>query len=236
MTKGIYALACCMQSQIAHQELSAANLANAATPGFRRLLAASLSFPRRPAASPDAPYPLPAGRTVSPATLDLSEGPLEQTGRPLDLAIVGEGFFAIQTPSGTLYTRNGRFLRSPDGRLITTSGYPVLGQRGPITLPDGPVSVAEDGSVFVAGKLIDRLRLRTFPPARLAPAAPGLLQARGPGQPANCRIVQGAIEHSNVQPARELGRMLSSLRLYEAAVQALRAQDQSLHTLFSAVA
>ncbi len=258
MIRGIYASAAALASHSARQELLASNLANATTLGYRGLRACATGYPALLRAADDsagswpkaglraAPGQLSAtgapdlwgpGCTVSAASLDPSPGPLETTGNPLDLALVGDGLFVCQTPRGVRYTRAGRFQLDTGGRLVTPSGYAVLGARGPIVLPPGEVQVREDGQVSVDGRPVDRLRLVTFPDgAQLVPEGQGYLSCSGPEQPAaGLRVVQGAVEHSNVMPATELSRMIQGLRLYEANISAMRAQDQSLARLLSAI-
>jgi flagellar basal-body rod protein FlgF len=235
--RGIYASACGLVAQAARQELLAANLAHASTVGYKRSQAACTAFPEGVSAAPDACGWLNLGVTVTPAILDLTEGPLEKTDNPLDLALVGEGFFVVAGPRSRLYTRAGRFRLDAASRLVTPDGYPVLGQRGPLVLPPGEVVVAKTGLVSVNGRPVDTLRIVRFvSPAQLVPVGGGYLAARGPEQPAaGVEVLQGSVEHSNVRPAAELSRMLLALRIYEANVMAMRTQDQALGRLLNAV-
>src|SRR5262245_50506563 len=129
-------------------DMTANNLANMTTAGFKteRLVMRELS--EQPAAALDTPQEI---SFVDAWTLqrDFSTGPLEQTGNPLDLAIEGEGFFVVQTAAGEAYTRDGRFAMDTQGRIITRNGDLVLGDGGPITIdPDGgPISISREGSV-----------------------------------------------------------------------------------------
>jgi flagellar basal-body rod protein FlgG len=266
MLRGIYASACALVSHAAQQDLIAGNLANAATVGYKRVEAAASSFPQalQAAFSADA-YPtfnplagrgplegrseaqlggqsptrglMSLGVTLSSPSLDLSPGPIETTGNSFDLALSGDGFFVVQTPSGVRYTRAGRFQLDSRQRLVTPDGSPVLGQQGEIVVPPGQVQVAEDGLITVEGREVARLRLAAFTDtARLVPEGNGYLAATGPEQPATaCRVIQGALEGSNVRPAAELGAMIRGLRLYEANVVAMRTQDQTLGRLISSV-
>jgi flagellar basal-body rod protein FlgF/flagellar basal-body rod protein FlgG len=96
--------------------------------------------------------------------LDLGQGVLTPTGNALDLAIQGQGFFAIQTPAGVRYTRDGSFHRARDGQLVTASGELVLSNVSkPIAIPPGEVSVGVDGSVSVAGGTVANVGVFTFP-------------------------------------------------------------------------
>ncbi len=164
---------------------------------------------------------------IDRATLqDFSQGPLQRTNAPLDVAIDGPGFFAIQTPNGERYTRAGNFHLNPQGQLVTNNGQQVLGTGGPIVLEptDTNIAIAADGTVSatdVAGQTGERgkLRLVNFTnPTQLSAQGDGLWmapQAMAP-QPAavSTRAVQGALEKSNVHAVREMNRMLEVTRAY----------------------
>src|SRR5438132_1410204 len=96
------------------------------------------------------------------ARLDMAQGNLEHTGNPLDLALEGPGFFAVQTKAGTLYTRNGTFRISASRQLVTSAGDPVLGDSGPINLPGGDISISPDGTISVGGGVAGKLRVVSF--------------------------------------------------------------------------
>ncbi|MBS4082275.1 MAG: flagellar basal-body rod protein FlgF [Rhizobiales bacterium] len=161
------------------------------------------------------------------ATLqDFSQGPLQRTNAPLDIAIDGPGFFTIQTPNGERYTRAGNFHLNPQGQLVTNNGQPVLGTGGPITLEptDTNIAIAADGTVSatdVAGQTGERgkLRLVTFAnPAQLSAQGEGLWMAPQSLTPqaatGTTRAVQGALEKSNVSAVREMNRMIEVTRTY----------------------
>ncbi len=161
------------------------------------------------------------------ATLqDFSQGPLQRTNAPLDIAIDGPGFFAIQTPNGERYTRAGNFHLNAQGQLVTNNGQPVLGTGGPIVLEptDTNIAIAADGTVSatdVAGQTGERgkLRLVTFAnPTQLSAQGDGLWMAPQTIAPqaatGTTRAVQGALEKSNVSAVREMNRMLEVTRTY----------------------
>ena len=97
-------------------------------------------------------------------SLDLSQGSVERTGNPLDVAIEGPGYLAVQTASGTAYTRNGHLELSSTGQLVTADGNAVLGDQGPINVPPGSVSISPDGVISVNGAIAGNLRLVEFDP------------------------------------------------------------------------
>jgi flagellar basal-body rod protein FlgF/flagellar basal-body rod protein FlgG len=163
---------------------------------------------------------------------DLRQGPTQQTGNPLDIAVGGDGFLAVQTPAGERYTRNGAMQVNAGGQLVTSEGYPVLGDAGPITFQsqDRGITIASDGSVSVAGGSRGKLRLVEFAdPTRLEKdgstsfAAPDGLQP----QPAtHTRIVQGAVEKSNVEGVVEISRMIEISRTYATIAQMTQSQSE----------
>jgi flagellar basal-body rod protein FlgF len=161
------------------------------------------------------------------ATLqDFSQGPLQRTEAPLDVAIDGPGFFAVQTPNGERFTRAGNFHLNPQGQLVTNNGHAVLGTGGPIVFEptDTNIAIAADGTVSASnglGQIGDRgkLRLVNFAnPTQLSAQGDGLWSAPNgvTPQPAEIttRAVQGALEKSNVQAVREMNRMLEVTRAY----------------------
>src|ERR1700712_3414205 len=131
-------------------DVIANNLANASTPGFKREAAKFEEFitRMRPAegqkSAPSVSFVKDAG-----VMRDSSQGNVELTGAPYDIAITGKGFFAVQTPTGMRYTRDGHFSLDASGNLVTSQGYQVQGDGGPITITpnDGDIAIAPDGTV-----------------------------------------------------------------------------------------
>ncbi|MBC7286518.1 MAG: flagellar hook basal-body protein [Armatimonadetes bacterium] len=239
MLRGIYASCCALVEQAAKADVVAANIANASTLGYRRRTVGTMSFPEVLSASVDAlASHMRLGATAILGRLDFSPGTIEITNNPLDLAIEGDGLFAVRTPAGRLLlTRAGRFQLDASGRLVTPEGYAVVGDRGDIVLPPGDVRVAADGRIFVNGSRVSRLVVYSVQdPNRLTPTASGYFAPQGPiREVERPKVVQGAVEHSNVSPARELADMMAALRAYEANVRAMAIQDQSIGRLLSAV-
>ncbi|MDC7785548.1 flagellar basal-body rod protein FlgF [Rhodoplanes sp. TEM] len=159
---------------------------------------------------------------------DYGQGGIQQTGNPLDVAIDGNAFLVVQTPDGERYTRSGSLQINAQGQLVTLDGSPVMGDGGPIVLQtlDRNVSITPDGRITVlqgAEKLYDsqrsRLRLVSFANPQLlqkegnnmysAPDGAGL-QAAG----ADVKVVQGAVEKSNVNSVIEMTRLIEVSRTY----------------------
>jgi flagellar basal-body rod protein FlgF len=161
------------------------------------------------------------------ATLqNFSQGPLQRTEAPLDVAIDGPGFFAVQTPNGERYTRAGNFHLNPQGQLVTNNGQPVLGNAGPIVFEptDTNIAIAADGTVSATnaeGQVGERgkLRIVTFAnPAQLTAQGDSLWSAPATMAPQlaqpTTRAIQGALEKSNVQAVKEMNRLLEVTRAY----------------------
>ena len=163
-------------------------------------------------------------RTVS---TDFSQGDVQQTGNPLDLALEGRGFFAVQTPSGVAYTRQGNLSLSAGGTLVTHGGLPVLGSEGAIQITGGKPQISPAGQVVVNGTVVGQLQLVDFPqPYALDKQGEVLFRPRYPDTPtsaANAVVRQGAIETANAQPVRLLVSVLESSRAYEAYQKVIQA-------------
>lgn len=156
---------------------------------------------------------------------DFEAGGMEQTGNELDVAISGDAWFAVQTPEGERYTRNGQFKLNANGDLVAASGDPVLGEGGPINFgPDeNGIEIASDGTISTNLGQRGKLRLVQF-------ADNGTLRKEGallfssdtaPGAADDAKVAQGMIERSNVQPVLELTRILETVRAYEGVSKAL---------------
>ena len=157
---------------------------------------------------------------------DFSQGPTEQTKNPLDVAIDGGGFLAVQTPAGERYTRDGGFQINNQGQLVTASGNPVLGNSGPIVFQptDHDVSIAADGNITVlegvnrVSAIRGKLRLVSFAQAQKLVKEGANLYAGGEGNAAQAdttsRVRQGFIEKSNVNSVAEMSKMIEVTRAY----------------------
>jgi len=159
--------------------------------------------------------------------IDFSPGAIERTGNPLDIAVDGKGFLVVQTPAGQRYTRNGAFSINATGALVTPEGYQVMGTGGPITFQTGDhdVAISPSGIITVregtstADSPRGQLQIVNF-------AQPQVLQKDGSSTftapdgvnpdpaPPGTRVVQGAIEKSNVRGVVEMARMIEITRSY----------------------
>jgi flagellar basal-body rod protein FlgF/flagellar basal-body rod protein FlgG len=207
-------------------DLAAGNLANAGTAGYR---AERDSF-RSAILGPDAlgsqlNTTVNAFGVLGGSRLDFGQGALTPTGNPLDLAIEGGGFFAIQTKQGIRYTRDGQFQRAQDGTLTTQTGEPVLDARQqPILTPGGPIAVGVDGAVSVNGAMAGKLGIFAFDsPQDLAAEGANRYVTVGGAQPSagSGAIRQGALEASNqdvIEGSLQLVLMQRQAEMMEKAV------------------
>lgn len=215
------------------------NLANVNTAGFKKdhPLFEGIGLPPGPNAGLSGSItPGPTFEILHHVFTDFSSGPIRTTGEPLDIAIEGEGFFAVQTPGGVRYTRGGSFTLDAQGQITTHDGFPLLGTGGPITLPPGSIQIDAEGRLSVKGTEVgaqptevDTLALYRFPdPSRLKKAGNTLFESAGGGAVPfpEGRVSQGALEGANVNPVEEMVAMITVMRLYESAQKAIQTADE----------
>jgi flagellar basal-body rod protein FlgF len=218
-------------------EVLANNLANASTAGFKRddLLWASAPATAERLASPAllaAPgVPLPAGPPVMVQWTDFSQGPIRETGRPLDVALNGPGFFVVETPAGPRYTRAGSFDVGAEAFLVTSGGARVLGERGPIEIRGGAIRVTEAGVVEVGGQVVDTLRVVDFRrPGDLVKEGHSLFVPRAgdiePVAATGYQVLAGHLEGPNTSPVETMVAMIELMRTFEAYQRAIQAADE----------
>ncbi|HEY1271083.1 MAG TPA: flagellar basal-body rod protein FlgF [Terriglobales bacterium] len=237
MDSGYYAACAGLSAKTQALELVANNLANVNTTGyraheatFRSLLAGSLRTVLNPLNRAINDFGATGG-----SRLDLSPGNMEQTGNPLDLAIEGKGFFVVQRRDQALYTRNGSFQVSAQGRLITAEGDPVLGEQGPVLVPSGKVSVGPDGTLSVDGSVAGKLRIVQFAPDAQLTAAGAAYYSADKDTPAavsDSGVRQGMLEASNVSGVTAAVSLITVQRHAEMLQRALSA----FHTEFNRIA
>ncbi|HHY47243.1 MAG TPA: flagellar basal-body rod protein FlgF [Firmicutes bacterium] len=264
MLRGLYTAAAGMLTRGIWQDVTANNLANLTTPGFKRDFPIFRSFPEMLVSritdlisgQLPAGIPIPmrggfrervpigslgTGVDLEGVATDLSQGPLVETGNPLDLALDGEGFFAVETPYGERYTRNGAFTLDNQGYLVTREGFHVMGDGGPIAIPlagrpAADLEITETGAVLLRGRQVGQLRIVRFQnPGGLVKEGNGLFRASGeammiPDSPASFSMVvrQGFLEMSNANSITELVSMIECLRAYETNQKMIAFFDQTL--------
>ncbi|WP_049623377.1 flagellar basal-body rod protein FlgF [Frateuria defendens] len=215
------------------QDAVSHNLANASTTGFKSELAAFQSVPVL--------GPGEASRINAVAQgvgQDNQEGPLKHTGRSLDVAVRGSGWIAVQAADGSeAYTRAGDLQLTPDGTLTDAAGNPVLGNGGPINVPDSTqITIGDDGTVSSVPlgqgpntvAAVERIKLVNPDPAQLVKGADGLMRLAGGGAAdadATVELSAGALEGSNVNPSTELVHMIALSRQYEMQVRSMKTAE-----------
>jgi flagellar basal-body rod protein FlgF len=211
------------------QDVLANNLANVSTTGFRAELQAFRAVPVRGEGASTRVYAL-----ESTVGHDQRPGPVQGTGRSLDVAMQGNAWLAVQSLDGTeAYTRAGALQVNAEGQLVTPTGLPVLGDGGPITLPaNAAVDIGPDGTISATvgnqrPQQVGRLKLVT-PEAPLARGTDGLFRAADGDLPAdaNARLQAGALEGSNVSPVETMVAMIAAARQFEHQMKMLQGAEQ----------
>jgi flagellar basal-body rod protein FlgF len=232
MDRLIYLAMAGAQQLLQQQAVSAHNLANTGTTGYK---AETAAFRVAPVVGPGLPTRAYVIDTTTGA--DLAPGAVQSTGRDLDVAVEGPGFFAVEAKDGTeAYTRNGSFDVSPEGELITRTGLTVLSDGGPITIPpDSKVQVGRDGTVSATTpgqsqtvNVVGRLKLVNPAPADVQKGPDGLFRLRS-GQPADAddavTVTAGALESSNVNAVSAMVDMINLARNFEMQMKMLQSAD-----------
>jgi len=222
------------------QAVTASNLANASTPGFRAQLTALRAVPVN--------GPSLETRTLVAASTpgaDMTQGQLNYTGRPLDVALQQDGFLAVQMPDGSeAYTRNGDMQISPNNQL-TIQGNLVMGDNGPIEVPpSAQLTISADGTIAVLGAgdnpntvaQLGTLKLVRANPTEVVRGddgmfhvSPELAQTQGATLPAdpNIRVMPGTLEGSNVNPVETMVDMIANARRFEMQMKVIHSTDEN---------
>ena len=228
--RGLYTAASVMLAIVQYQALLAKNVANASTTGYKAERVRFDTFESLLLGLGSEGSYLGLGVNAVRAPLDLRQGPLKETNRLLDVAITERGFLMVQTEDGVRLTRDGSLGLDGQRRLITADGHLVLGAAGPITLPEGEVSISEDGQLFVDGAPVATLALAVIEDEREAvKVGHNLIDA--PNRPVaagEALVLQGYLEGSNVNLGDSLTKMLAVLRTYEAAQRVAMAQSEAV--------
>jgi flagellar basal-body rod protein FlgF len=233
---GFYATCAGLRAQTQALEVTAHNLANLNTAGFRgeQTTFQSLMAVSRPTVPNVLNLAMNNFGVLEGSHMDMTAGNLEKTGNPLDVAIEGSGFFVIQTARGLRYTRNGSFQVSSSGVLVTAAGDPVLGDpalgaKGVINIPAGAVSIASDGTLSVNGAIAGTIRLATFAPGTNLTSEGGALMVapQGSAQPpqGSWAIRQGTLESSNVNSVSSVVTLIAVQREAEMLQRAMSLFD-----------
>lgn len=220
-----------LNAQIMSQEIYARNLANVATPGFKRNVAMveAVSKSRQDTAG------MP---TVTGAGIDLSQGAIQPTYNNLDFAIQGEGFFTVTGPKGLRYTRSGSFGLNENRVLVTAQGHPVVGDSGEIQIPADvdKLTISRTGEIRGNNAVLGTLKITAFDKPQMLRQAGGsefIDEGAAPREARTFSVQQGFVEGSNVNPVSELVRMLATLRDYESCSRSLTSIQDSATKLYA---
>lgn len=224
MDLGLYIAASGMVAEQARQNQLANDLANASTPGYKPDESTQHSFGSVLLSNTASGQQIgsiatevQSGKTFT----NLSAAPVHETGRPLDFAIEGEGFFAVNTPQGVRYTRDGQFMASAKGQLTDSFGNPVLSQSGK------PIQVGAGGRVTGSAPGI-------FKVEGAVKQGENLFEGKATGK-ASGSVRAGALEEAGVDPVKAMVEMMGSLRTFQSGQQAIQAIDHTLQLAASQV-
>jgi flagellar basal-body rod protein FlgF len=230
MDKLVYTALSGLRSQMSAQSTIANNIANASTTGYRaervnfdRLILQGAGFESRELASEEV------------NDFDRRAGTLVQTGRPLDMAVAGDSWMAVQAKDGTeAYTRRGDLNVASSGVLETGDGFPVMGSGGPITVPpyqsiaiagDGTVTIVPPGGDASQPQVIDKIKLASTDGTQTSKGLDNLLHVKGGGvlpEDMDAKVQSGALEQSNVNLTQSLVDMIENQRSYEVQANLLK--------------
>jgi flagellar basal-body rod protein FlgF len=279
MIRGLYIGASGMTAQQHRLDALSNNLANVDVNGYKRDVSAFKAFPelliRR--MNDDGVYKFPLGSSdMAPVVGKIGtgveynesytvfeQGSFKETGNPYDVALEDKGFFAVQTPNGIRYTRNGAFTLGKEGFLVTKDGYQVLGENGPISVKLNNFKIDEQGRIFhnldyaedperlvsmrenewENMELLDTLMIVRFPRDRfIKKEGNGFWRETVDSGEAftldfgdRPKVQQGFLETSNVSPVKEMVRMIEVNRAYEANQKTIQTQDNLLGKLINEV-
>lgn len=229
MDRGLYTAATGMLAEMDRMNAISNNLANLSTPGYKsdyidQGTFARLLWSNRGNGQNIGTWDIGPG---TEAVVSLSQGAITPTTSQLDLAINGEGFFAVRTPQGVRYTRNGSFARNADGELVTSQGYQVLGANGqPLRVGGGDFRVSPEGFVTVGDQQVGQIAVFNLNNPQKIDGS--LWNGQPAGRPAETLVVQSALESSNVNSIQQVTDMIVSQRAFDSGQRVLRAIDDSL--------
>jgi flagellar basal-body rod protein FlgF len=233
MDRGLYVAMTGAKQIMQAQAVNNHNIANASTTGFR---ADAVAFTSQPIYG--AGFPTRVNAVAGNSGIDFTSGVLTTTSQPLDIAVTGKGFIAVQGADGKeAYTRAGDLRVTESGAVTTASGQPVLSETGPLNIPpstqvtignDGTISVVPQGSPPDAQSQVDRIKLVNPPTADLQKGDDGLLRLKSGGKASTDETVtvsSGVLESSNVNAAQSLVNMIELQRLYEFQIKSINSAD-----------
>ncbi len=254
MIRGLYTSASGVLVTQQRMDVATNNLANVNTPGFKERMHVTKSFPENRIVRTDdqtkklsfgtidrRPHvgPLNTGVADDGTYLNFTQGPLEKTDNPLDMAIQGEGFFVVEGENGErYYTRDGGFQINSQGELVNSNGLTVLGETGPIEIPEmsAELNLANDGTLINdQNEVLGRLEIAQFEnPQRLENLGRNLFSMGEENSVldrldmADFTVRQGFLEGSNTDPIREMVNIIEINRLYEMNGEMIKQQNETV--------
>ena len=235
MDRGLYVAMTGAKQIMQAQAVNNHNIANSSTTGFR---ADGVAFTSEPIYGPG--YATRVNAVAGDAGTDFSSGVMMSTSSPLDIAVDGKGFIAVRGADGQeAYTRAGDLRVTALGAVMTSSGFPVMSESGPLTVPpstqvtigtDGTVSVVPLGLSAAAQSQVDRIKLVNPSTKDLQKGADGLLRLKGGGKAKTdetVTVTSGELESSNVNAAQSLVNMIELQRLYELQIKSIKSTDDN---------
>jgi flagellar basal-body rod protein FlgF len=235
MDQGIYTAAAGAIAMEERLNIISNNIANLNTTGFKKDQMSFEQYIRQLDTSslyPGQYRTVPVDVIPISSSIDLTPGTPEKTGNPLDVALMGDGFFVVNTDKGTRYTRAGLFQLSTDNTMITPQGYSVQGQGGDITIDSnkGPVVIGSQGKVSQDGDEIGTLQVVKIPADALVREGNNLFSVKEGTSPEPVDtpyIVQGSLETANVEPITEMVEMIAAQRAYEVFQKVIRSANDA---------
>jgi flagellar basal-body rod protein FlgF len=233
MGSGYYAASTALIARTQALDTIANNLANASTVGFRaeHNVFKSVLADAGNASGTALNQAVNDYSILGGTTLDLGQGALQKTGNDLDLGIQGPGFFVVQTANGPMYTRNGAFQVASNGQLISSTGDAVMGDKGTLSIPPGPVSISSDGTISSNGAVAGKVKLVQFPAGTPLTSAGGnyySAPAKSEIPATGSTVQQGVLESSNVNPITSMVELITAQRSADMMQRALSIYNQDM--------
>lgn len=214
-----------MQNDLARLSTISQNIANVTTPGYKKQIASVFATHLDNVSAV-------RGEQRAPSSIDTASGPLRPSTNPNDVAIEGDGFFELVTPQGPAFTRRGSLHVDADGVLVGAQGFPVSGGGGAVRLLNSPFSIAANGNIEQAGRVVAQLKIVHFDNASTLQAiGNGAYEqgaARLSAEAHPVRLRSGFLEGSNVSSPQEMVRLSETVRHFEALQRIVQGYDETL--------
>ena len=233
MDQGVYTAAAGAMAMELRLAVIANNLANVDTVGFKKDHVNFEEYVKQLETIPlaEGEYQRRAEDVVTKEYyIDTTQGSSRLTGNPLDVALIGDGYFAVSTEGGDRYTRAGSFQRTIDGLLADQQGNPIQGEGGDIQLGKGEVLIGRDGTVNVDGQAVDKLKVVDIPEDQLVKSGRNLFEVKEGYEPVaveNPEIEQGTLEMSNVDAIQEMLGLVETQRAYDMFQKMMRTENDA---------